>query len=352
MALYLSAKKRLAHAYETKKLVKKYLSDVALLDTKMKKQNTAEIFASRYSDFQDDYKDLIKTIDEGEVSDALEDKKEVITKAKDLYGDAVVYRNINKAKRIMDKIEEDNLDEAVPKHYEKLQEKYEKTRLQIKREPDNIEKIKKISQALNEYAAYTLTLGKEVVKLKSVGEDDEYERYLDRIHHQIASLNKNEKEHSVLPLSLEEKILYLKDQEANALLNTHKISTAVPNKEATPEKSIPQTIEVPNAEQEQVVTPVVAEETTVQETPADTQNTIQEQETIPNEETTVPNEETTVSNEEVVTPQETTPAQETPTPNEETTVEQVATPSTIENPVQEASPVQKAAQEAATQVQQ
>ena len=210
MASYLAAKKELANAYETKKLVKKYLSDLAEIDNKMKALDTQEIFTSRYNDFKDEYNDLIKTFDEGKVSDALEDKKEVMQNAKDLYGDAVVYRNINRAKTIMQKMSDDDLDEAVPKHYEKLEKLYEQTRLKIKREPDNKDMVKKVSKELNEFAQYTEVLAKDVVKLKAIDPDD-YESYLDRIHHEFASLNSDEKIESILPLSIEEKISYIKE---------------------------------------------------------------------------------------------------------------------------------------------
>ena len=219
LASYLAAKKELANAYETKKLVKKYLSDLAKIDNKMKALDTQEIFASRYSDFKDDYNDLIKTFDEGKVSDALEDKKEVMQNAKDLYGDAVVYRNINKAKTIMQKMSDDDLDEAVPKHYEKLEKLYEQTRLKIKREPDNKEMVKSVSKELNEFAQYTETLAKDVVKLKAI-DPDEYESYLDRIHHEFASLNSDEKIESILPLSIEDKINYIKEHKPQITAQT------------------------------------------------------------------------------------------------------------------------------------
>jgi hypothetical protein len=209
MALYLRAKKELANAYETKKLVQKYLSDVAEIDAKMQKLSTQSIFPSRYADFRDDYADLIEEFDEGKVSDAIEDKKDVMVNAINLYGDAVVYRNINKAKMIMQKMASDDLDEMVPLHYEKLQKLYEVTRLNVKREPDNRSEVKKLAKELNEFAIYTYTLSKEVKHLRDVGEDG-YESYLDRVHHEIASLNKDENEHSILPLSIENKVIYLK----------------------------------------------------------------------------------------------------------------------------------------------
>lgn len=229
LASYLSAKKDLANAYETKKLVKKYLSDIASVDKKMKALDTQEIFASRYNDFKDGYNDLIRTFDEGKVSDALEDKKAVMASAKDLYGDAVVYRNINEAKIIMQKMSDEDLDESVPKHYEKLEKLYEQTYLKIKREPDNREMVKKVAKKLNEFAHYTETLAKDVVKLKSIDSDD-YERYLDRIHHEVASLNKNEKMESILPLSIEDKINYLKEHKNQISVQTksNKVGGEVP----------------------------------------------------------------------------------------------------------------------------
>jgi len=252
MASYLAAKKELTHAYETKKLVKNYLSDLAKIDNKMKALDTQEIFASRYNDFKDDYNALIKTLDEGKVSDALEDKKEVMATAKNLYGDAVVYRNINKAKSIIQRMDDDNLDEAVPKHYEKLEKLYEQTRSKIKREPDNKEMVKKVSKELNEFAQYTEVLAKDVLKLKAIDPDD-YESYLDRIHHEFASLNINEKRESILSLSIEEKIDYLKEhkhqvtaqtqlsKKKNVTQSKEKSATIItPQAESVAEESVPE----------------------------------------------------------------------------------------------------------------
>lgn len=211
LAYYLAAKKDLANAYETKKLVKKYLNDVAEIDSKMQKQNTQEIFTKRYDDFKDEYNDLITTIDEGKVSDALADKKEVMLHAKDLYGDAVVYRNINQAKVILDKMEDENYDEAVPKHFEQARKLYEDSRARIKREPDHTELIKDISVKTNNAALYAQTLAKDVMKAKTLADENGFEFYFDVLHHNIASLNPEESIDPILPLSVDEKVLYLKN---------------------------------------------------------------------------------------------------------------------------------------------
>lgn len=215
LAYYQAAKKDLKNAYETKILVKKYLSDVAEIDTKMQKQNTQEIFTNRYDDFKDDYNSLITTIDEGKVSEALADKKEVLANAKDLYGDAVVYRNINKAKMILNKIEDESWDEVVPKHFEKAQKIYEESRLRIKREPDNTELVERISKETNNAALYAQTLAKDVVKAKTMADEDSFEFYFDVLHKNIASLNVNESSEPILPLSMDEKVLYLKNNFSN-----------------------------------------------------------------------------------------------------------------------------------------
>jgi len=209
MSAYLLAKKSLANAYESKKLIKRYLGEVAEIDAKMKVLDTQAIFSSRYDDFKNDYYDLIVTFDEGQVSDALKDKKEVMISAKDLYGDAVVYRNINKAKTIIEKLADEDLDEVIPKHYDELEKMYENARLGIKREPDNAQATAKLSKEVNEAALYAQILAKDVAKLKSI-DVEEYERYLDRIHHQIILLNTHENVKSILPLSIEDKVMYLK----------------------------------------------------------------------------------------------------------------------------------------------
>ncbi|WP_297443439.1 hypothetical protein [Sulfurimonas sp.] len=221
MAFYLAAKKELDKAYETKKTVKKYLNDVAKIDEKMQKLNTQEIFRDRYENFKDEYSDLIITMDKGNVSEALVDKKEVLLNAKDLYGDAVVYRNINKAKVILNKMEDENLDERAPKHFEQAQKIYEESRLQIKREPDNKQLIQKLAKETNNAALYAQTLAKDVAKIKSLSDEESYEFYFDVLHHNIASLNTKEAVEPILPVSIDEKILYLKNQTKSE--NTNKI---------------------------------------------------------------------------------------------------------------------------------
>jgi len=329
MASYLAAKKELANAYETKKLVKKYLSDLAQIDNKMKALDTQEIFASRYNDFKDDYNDLIKTFDEGKVSDALEDKKEVMATAKDLYGDAVVYRNINKANSIMQKMSDDNLDEAVPKHYEKLEKLYEQTRLKIKREPDNKEMVKKVSKELNEFAQYTEILAKDVVKLKAIDPDD-YESYLDRIHHEFASLNEDEKLESILPLSIEEKINYLKEYKHHVTAQTQ------PQKKEdvsqTEEKSA--TIVTPT------IAPVVEEETAVaSEKSSDAAvNEVEAKEAVQAEDTT--KSEEVIAPEAATEPENVTQTEETPKAETSNAVEEAAPEqeTAVEAPVENSTP--------------
>ncbi len=205
LAAYLAAKKALKHGYETKKLVKKYLADVADINRRMKIQNTKEIYPDRYEDFLDDYNDLIKTIDEGKTSEALEDKKEVMAEAKDLYGDAVVFRNINKAKLILEKLEDEDLDELVKKHYEQAQNLYESSRLRIKKEPDNHEMIEDVSKKTNEFALYTQTLAQDVFNFRAL-DKEEQEMYFDKLHRRISELNKDEANNTILPYPIYEKI--------------------------------------------------------------------------------------------------------------------------------------------------
>ena len=181
MQAYLQAKKALEDAYETKKMVKKYLSDVADIDKRMQVQNTKEIFADRYDNFQDDYKDLIVLIDKRETSQALEDKKTVMEEAKDLYGDAVVYRNINRAKIILENMEDDDLDELVPLHFEKAQKLYDSSRLRIKKEPDNREMVQRLAKETNDAAKYAQTLAKYVFHLIPTFEKIDYLQELQRV---------------------------------------------------------------------------------------------------------------------------------------------------------------------------
>jgi len=372
MASYLAAKKELANAYETKKLVKKYLSDLAKIDNKMKALDTQEIFASRYSDFKDDYNDLIKTFDEGKVSDALEDKKEVMQNAKDLYGDAVVYRNINRAKTIMQKMSDDDFDEAVPKHYEKLEKLYEQTRLKIKREPDNKEMVKKVSKELNEFAQYTETLAKDVVKLKAIDPDD-YESYLDRIHHEFASLNTNEKHESILPLSIEEKINYLKELKPQVTQAAEKSATIItPAAAPVVEETMPESKQSAELKVEEAAAAAVpakaaqgdaveqapealqTEEAKPSEKAQNSEETTKQEESIPAEksEETVKPEETVRAEETLPQPEqtpETTLKAEAPnaveeaTPEKETTVVEtpVATQESSSMPAEETTPLQE-----------
>ena len=210
MQAYLQAKKALEDAYETKKMVKKYLSDVADIDKRMQAQNTKEIFADRYDNFQDDYKDLIVLIDKRETSQALEDKKTVMEEAKDLYGDAVVYRNINRAKIILENMEDDDLDELVPLHFEKAQKLYDSSRLRIKKEPDNREMVQRLAKETNDAAKYAQTLAKDVFHLRELNEDEQ-EAYFAKLHRRLAELNYKEQSRTILPLPIYEKIDYLQE---------------------------------------------------------------------------------------------------------------------------------------------
>jgi hypothetical protein len=218
LAAYLAGKNALADGYETKKLVTKYLADVADIDQRMQKQNTKNIFPDRYQDFRDDYADLIKMIDDGETSDALDEKKEVMIEAKDLYGDAVVYRNINKAKIILDNLEDDDLDDLIPQHYNKARELYESSRLRIKKEPDNHQLIEELSRQTNEAALYAQTLAKDIKNFRALSKDEQ-EGYFARLHEKLAKLNPDEKHNAILPYPLYEKIDILRDMYKSSSYN-------------------------------------------------------------------------------------------------------------------------------------
>jgi len=210
MVDYLQGKKALENAYETKKLVQKYLNDVADIDKRMKQQGTQDIFPDRYEDFKEDYKDLIITIDEGKTSEALEDKNEVMEEAKDLYGDAVVYRNINKARQILDKMDDEDLDDLAPQHYKIAEDVYEKARMQIKKEPDNLALIERVSKEANEAALYAQTLAQDVFNFRGLSKDEQ-EAYFAKLHKKLSKLNPKEDENAILPLPIYEKIDYLQD---------------------------------------------------------------------------------------------------------------------------------------------
>jgi len=210
IAAYKNAKKALDDAYESKKLVKKYLADLADIDRRMQIQNTKEIFAGRYENFKDDYNDLIVLIDKRKTPEALEEKKTVMEEAKDLYGDAVVYRNINRAKIILENMEDEDLDELAPVHFEKAQQLYESSRLRIKKEPDNKEMVQRVSIQTNEAAQYAHTLAKDVFYFRELNED-EHESYFAKLHRRLSQLNPNEQTKAILPLPIYEKIDYLQE---------------------------------------------------------------------------------------------------------------------------------------------
>ncbi len=206
---YLQAKKALKHGYDTKKLVQQYLADLADIKQRMDKQRTKEIYPDRYEDFLDDYDDLIKMIDKEELQDVLEDKKEVLKNAQDLYGDAVVFRNINKAALILDSMDDEDLNELAPKLYEKAQRVYEQTRLKIKSDPDNTQLIETIAQHANETALYAQTIANDVRRFRELPKDEQ-ENFFASIHKNLATLNPKEKSTAILPLPMDEKFDYLR----------------------------------------------------------------------------------------------------------------------------------------------
>jgi hypothetical protein len=238
IAAYLQAKQALQNAYETKKMVKKYLADVADIKRRMQTQNTKEIYAGRYEDFLDDYNDLITLIDKRKTPEALEDKKTVMQEAKDLYGDAVVYRNINKAKIILDNMADDDLDELAPQHFEKAQKLYESARLRIKKEPDNKEMVKRVSKQINEAAQYAQTLAKDVFYFKELNED-ELEGYFAKLHRHLAELNPKEKTNAILPLPIYAKIEYLQELEKSLEHTAQKIPAVKIKEDKSAEKVLP-----------------------------------------------------------------------------------------------------------------
>ncbi len=240
VAAFMQAEKALQNGYETKELVKKYLSDVQDLKEKMLKQNTQIVYKSRYEDFIDDYGDLIEMVDKREITKALEEKKDVMNDGMDLYGDAVVYRNINEAYLILDRMEDDDLDELAPKLFEQAERVYEESVTQIKKEPDNKELVAKLAKKTNNLAKFAETVAKEVHDFRELKEDEQ-EAYFIKLHKRVATLNPNEDQNPILHLPMFEKIIYL--EELNKAGASKKRLTVAESSSATIEKDDVVTVE-------------------------------------------------------------------------------------------------------------
>ncbi|GEM_PF-2909191 len=240
VAAFMQAEKALQNGYETKKLVKKYLSDVQDLKERMIKQNTQAVYKSRYEDFMDDYGDLIELIDKREITKALEEKKDVMSDGMDLYGDAVVYRNINEAYLILDRMEDDDLDELAPNLFEQAERVYEESVTQIKKEPDNKELVAKLAKKTNNLAKFAETIAKEVYDFRELKEDEQ-EAYFVKLHKRVASLNPNEDKNPILHLPMFEKITYL--EEINKVAPSKKRLPVAENSSVTIEKDEVETVE-------------------------------------------------------------------------------------------------------------
>ena len=263
MSAYNSAKEILANAYKNKSLVKQHLVEVADIDKSMKEQNTNTVFASRYNDFYEDYMDLIVMIDKGKTTEVLEDKIEVMTDANELYGDTVVFNNIENVKRLLKKMQDDGFDALAPVNYEKATKLYESTRLSIKGDAFNVELVKKLSQEAIEAAVFAQTLARDVSILSKLNEED-YENYFVRLHTSLSSLNPDEIDNTILPYPINEKISHLK-----ALLEKAK-STVEKDADTSKEASAPEVEEeviTPEVPKEEVKAPEIEEEVITPEVP-------------------------------------------------------------------------------------
>jgi len=116
-------------------------------------------------------------------------------------------------------MDDDNLDEMAPQHYQKAQEIYESARLRIKKEPDNHQMIEEVSRKANEAALYAQTIAKDVANFRSLSKDEQ-ENFFARLHEKLAQLNPDEKKNAILPFPLYEKIDILHDMYKSSSYNT------------------------------------------------------------------------------------------------------------------------------------
>jgi hypothetical protein len=226
-ASFLAAQESLEHAYKTKELVKDYCAPIFVLQEKMDKLNTKQIFESDYSSFIDGFMDVIELIDEDEITSALNLKKEVLEEGNNLHSDAIVFRNMNRAKEILESMDDNDLNDEAPNHYEKANILYYETEKKIKKDPENMDLVNRLSTKAINAALFAQTISKNVLTIKSL-DVDEYENYFAKIHQKISLLNPNEEKNSILPLSFSLKVESLKSyfelEKANILasVNEHK----------------------------------------------------------------------------------------------------------------------------------
>jgi hypothetical protein len=134
---------------------------------------------------------------------------------------------MNRAKEILESMDDNDLNDEAPNHYEKANILYYETEKKIKKDPENMDLVNRLSTKAINAALFAQTISKNVLTIKSL-DVDEYENYFAKIHQKISLLNPNEEKNSILPLSFSLKVESLKSyfelEKANILasVNEHK----------------------------------------------------------------------------------------------------------------------------------
>lgn len=204
-----TVKKALKKALQTKELVLKNFDEIIIYQEKMIEVNVKFAFPDRYVDLLDNFSTLIKEIDNDDLPSALKEKPELLNEAKELYGDTIVYNNLQRVEEVMENIKLNKLDLQAPKHFEKLETLYEKSKQEIKQDPDNNEKVLKVATEVFNLALFTQVIANDVLKLKTVDVEN-YENYIEDMHKTIAKLTPKDLPYSLLQLSLEKKMQEIK----------------------------------------------------------------------------------------------------------------------------------------------
>lgn len=207
---FMQTKKSFQKAYKTKELVVKNFDEIIIYQEKMIEIDTKLAFPERYVTFLEHFSERIKEVDSDNLPSALKEKPQLLDEAKDLYGDTIVHNNLQRVEEVIETLKLNKLTVEVPQHFEKLEKLFEKSKLEIKKDPDNREKVLKLSTEVFNYALLTQVIANDVLKLKTVNVEN-YENYIEEMHKTVAKLTPKDLPYSLLQLSLDKKMEEIKN---------------------------------------------------------------------------------------------------------------------------------------------
>jgi len=165
-------KKYLEDSYALKDTLSLELKDILEVNQYLRKLNVPETHRKQFNKFQERISEMIVAYEKKQDQKAFGDRQALLAEMQNLEASATIEIVLGPAKKVLDDMVENDLDEEAPVSMAKAREIYKNSEASIWQNCRDRENLEKVGATSLFWATRALNIGKETLRLKDMDEDD------------------------------------------------------------------------------------------------------------------------------------------------------------------------------------